>query len=180
MSQGCPIDERCQAFAIAVANEQSQHAVNERQLADGARAVLEDSRFTTATISLAVVDDTTIHELNRRYLNHDYPTDVLSFVLNDDRTHLEGEIVLSADTAAAEAAEIGWSAANEQLLYAIHGMLHLVGLDDSAAQEAHAMRIAEDEYLGRFGITQPVRPQSADRESEDPQHPDTERGQAGK
>ena len=39
--------------------------------------------FDSATISLAVVDDDTIHELNRRHLDHDWPTDVLSFVLED-------------------------------------------------------------------------------------------------
>ena len=63
-------------------------------------------------------------------MNHDWPTDVLSFVLDDDDGHLEGEVIISADTAAAAAAEVGWPAAAEQLLYVIHGMLHLVGYRD--------------------------------------------------
>ena len=44
---------------------------------------------------MAVVDDPTIHELNRRFLAHDYPTDVLSFVLEESAEALEGEIIVS-------------------------------------------------------------------------------------
>ena len=71
-------------------------------------------------------------------LNHDWPTDVLSFVLEDDDGHLEGEVIISADTAAAAAAELGWPPAAEQLLYVIHGMLHLVGYRDKTPDEAAA------------------------------------------
>ena len=48
---------------------------------------------------MAVVNDPVIHELNRRFLEHDYPTDVLSFALERDGDLLEGEVVVSADTA---------------------------------------------------------------------------------
>src|SRR6478736_5011830 len=91
------------------------------------------------------------HELNRQFLNHDYPTDVLSFALQDDGNHLEGEVIISADTAAAAAAELGCTPAAEQLLYVIHGMLHLVGYRDKAPAEAHEMRLAEAQFLGEFG-----------------------------
>ena len=149
-------------ITISLANRQSVHPVNEQQLVDAARLVLQQSRFTSATISLAVVDDLTIHDLNRRFLNHDWPTDVLSFALDERDGHLEGEVILSADTAAAEAAEIGWPAAAEQLLYVIHGTLHLVGYQDKTPEEAQAMQAAEDKYLREFGIDQPQRSQSTD------------------
>jgi probable rRNA maturation factor len=68
---------------------------------------------------------------------------------------LEGEVILSADTAATSAAEIGWSAAAEQLLYVIHGTLHLVGYGDKTPGESCAMRAAEARYLRHFGIIEP-------------------------
>src|SRR4051794_40216216 len=139
-------------YQIALLNQQSGHPVNEAQLMAAAAAVLQDSTYSSAAISLAVVDDETIHELNRRHLQHDWPTDVLSFVLEDDGNHLEGEVVLSADTAAAAASEHGHSAAEEQLLYVIHGMLHLVGYDDKANDNAQEMRAAEARYLQQFGV----------------------------
>jgi probable rRNA maturation factor len=142
-------------FELSLANQQSAHTVNENRLIDAARRVLADSRFTSASISLAVVDDSTIHQLNRQFLSHDWPTDVLSFELDASDTHLNGEVVLSADTAATAAAEQGWAPDDEQLLYVIHGMLHLVGLDDQAEAEARNMRAAERFYLGECGVVLP-------------------------
>jgi probable rRNA maturation factor len=141
----------CNAFEVLLSNGQTQHAVDEQQLIAAARAVLRESEFTSAMISLAVVDDPAIHELNRHFLNHDWPTDVLSFALQDDGIHLEGEVIISADTAATAAAELGCTAAAEQLLYVIHGMLHLVGYRDKTPSEAHEMRLAEAQFLGEFG-----------------------------
>jgi probable rRNA maturation factor len=117
--------------------------------------VLQRSPFRTAIISLAIVDDPTIHELNRRYLRHDWPTDVLSFVLVEQDRHLEGEVIISADTAAAAAIKIGWPAAAEQLLYAVHGMLHLIGYRDKDPVEAERMRAAEAAVLHEFGLDPP-------------------------
>jgi probable rRNA maturation factor len=139
-------------YQIALSNQQSHQPVNEAQLTEAATAVLQDSAFSSAAISLAIVDDDTIHQLNRRHLDHDWPTDVLSFVLEDDGDHLEGEVILSADTAATAADELGNSAAEEQLLYVIHGMLHLVGYDDKSEAAAQEMRAAEARYLQQFGV----------------------------
>jgi probable rRNA maturation factor len=146
---------RHDGFQVAVANQQSRHAVNEDQLAAAVRAVLQRSAYRTAAVSLAIVDDPTIHELNRSYLDHDWPTDVLSFVLAEDGIHLEGEVIISADTAAAVSAEIGWPAAGEQLLYVVHGMLHLVGYSDKDTAAAERMREAESELLLLFGFNSP-------------------------
>lgn len=149
---------RRQGIEVSLVNEQAAHAVDEGQLVDAVRAVVHDAAFRSAAISIAIVDDPTMHELNRQYLEHDYPTDVLSFVLSEDDNHLEGEVIISADTAAAEAAAIGWPAAAEQLLYAIHGALHLVGYRDKAPAEAREMREAEARYLRMFRFEQPQGP----------------------
>jgi probable rRNA maturation factor len=142
-------------LAVFIANRQSRHAVNEAELVAAVQSVLNNSDFSSANVSVAVVDDETIHELNRRYLDHDWPTDVLSFVLEDDGDHLEGEIVVSADTAAASAAELGWRAAAEQLLYVIHGALHLVGYRDKSPADKRKMQAAEARVLRQFGLEQP-------------------------
>jgi probable rRNA maturation factor len=152
MASGTTVhDKSPSGFQLSLANEQSAHVVDVPRLLDAARRVLAGSKFTSATISLAVVDDAAIHALNRQFLQHDYPTDVLSFVLDASGQHLNGEVVLSADTAA-EASDGEWSAADEQLLYVIHGMLHLIGMNDQSEADARKMRAAERYYLQECGV----------------------------
>ena len=61
--------------------------------------VLEQAGVRTASISVAIVDDPTIHDLNVKYLEHDYPTDVLSFLLEQKPDGIDGEVIASGDTA---------------------------------------------------------------------------------
>jgi probable rRNA maturation factor len=139
-------------FELSLANEQSVHAVDAARLLSAARRILDDSPFKSAAISVAVVDDPRIHALNRQFLQHDWPTDVLSFLLDSSDSHLDGEIILSADTAASAADEHGTTAADEQLLYVIHGMLHLLGYDDLQPADADQMRAAEQRYLKQCAV----------------------------
>ncbi|MEX2119326.1 MAG: rRNA maturation RNase YbeY [Pirellulales bacterium] len=114
--------------------------------------VLRDEQVVSGAISVALVGDEAIHELNRRFLSHDEPTDVLSFVLERTGGYLEGQIVVSTETAAAVAARLGWSPADELLLYVVHGALHLVGYDDLDPDSRARMRQRERQCLARVGL----------------------------
>jgi probable rRNA maturation factor len=122
------------------------------RLGEAVRAVLREAGFSSGVVSVAVVDDREIHRLNRAHLGHDDPTDVLSFLLEREEGALEGEIVVSAETAAASAPRYGWTAGDELLLYAIHGALHLVGYDDQTPEAQAEMRLQEAKMLSRFGL----------------------------
>jgi probable rRNA maturation factor len=115
------------------------------------RAVLEGERITDAEISLAFVDDPTIQRLNRQYLNHNEPTDVLSFPLGHGKT-LGGELVVGAEVALREAKLRGHDVAAELTLYVIHGLLHLCNYDDDSRAAAKAMRARERHYLRLLGL----------------------------
>ncbi len=71
---------------------------------------------------------------------------MLSFALEQDADHLDGEVIVSAETALAQAAEYGVEPESELLLYVIHGVLHLVGFDDKESAARDAMRAAEQRY----------------------------------
>lgn len=140
---------------IAIADEQSLLPLTHTRHRKAIRTILQDAGHRDARISLAIVDDDTIHDLNRQFLGHDYPTDAITFVLSDEADErLEGEIVVSAQMATSRATEFGWSAEDELLLYVIHGALHLVGFDDTTAAAAKRMRTQEQHYLRLMGVTE--------------------------
>lgn len=140
---------------IALTDEQSRLQIDPTRLRTAVETVLSGEGISSGEISLAVVDDEAIHELNRRWLEHDEPTDVLSFVLEEADGYREGEIIVSADTALARSGEFGWSAHDELLLYVIHGALHLVGYDDKRPTDREQMRQRERFYLDRLDIKIP-------------------------
>src|SRR5262249_31314038 len=117
------------------------------------RTVLQAEGINSADISLAFVDNATIHRLNRQFLGHDEPTDVLSFPLNQSGT-LEGELIIGAEVALAEARSRGHDVQAELTLYIVHGLLHLCGYDDHTARDAREMRQRERLHLKRLGLPQ--------------------------
>jgi probable rRNA maturation factor len=137
---------------VLIANE-TETDVDLDRLEASVRPALLGSLFEEGMISVAIVDDPTIHKLNREYLQHDYPTDVLSFALEREPPRLVGEIIVSVDTATEFAAEAGWSAADELVLYVVHGTLHLAGYEDKSPAAAAKMRAAELAVLRRLGIS---------------------------
>lgn len=137
---------------IEIADQQNQE-VDPDPLIGSVAAILTDHDIASSEISLAIVDDPMIRRLNQQYLDHDYETDVISFVLDwseQDRT-LVGQLIVSTDTALTKGKEVGASMAEELALYVIHGTLHLVGYDDKDEVSAAEMRLAEKEYLARLG-----------------------------
>lgn len=141
---------------IEVAVDHEPFPVDVGRLREAVRRILRDHGKRRGSISIAVVNDAAIHDVNRRFLAHDEPTDVISFVLEEDGPTLEGEIVLGADTAARVAGELNVAAEDELLLYAIHGTLHLVGYDDLETEPRRAMRAKERDYLRAFHVELPA------------------------
>jgi probable rRNA maturation factor len=77
---------------------------------------------------------------------------VISFALEESKSVVHGQIVVSVDTAARAADQFGWTREDELLLYAIHGALHLAGYEDSTAASRREMRRREQLYLAKFGL----------------------------
>jgi probable rRNA maturation factor len=116
------------------------------------RDLFEAEGIRHGDVSISIVHDSEMHVLNRQYLNHDYPTDVLSFVFERTADTVDGEIVVSADMALARCGEFGWGPSVELTLYLIHGALHLVGYDDKSPADRQAIRQREAHYLACLGV----------------------------
>ncbi len=140
---------------VSINNQQNVVEIDQQRVVDAIRRVLTGHGVTTAEVSVAVVDDARIHMLNRLHLSHDYPTDVLSFVYQASENTVDGELVVSAETARRAGAEHGMAADDELLLHIVHGTLHLIGCDDRTVDAREAMRAHERAVMQQLGITLP-------------------------
>jgi probable rRNA maturation factor len=136
---------------ISITNQQETVPIDFKLMRETARVVLEGEGEPEAEVNVAFVDDSTIHVLNKRYLNHDEPTDVLSFPLSEGKK-LSGQIVIGAEVALREATERGHDVQVELALYVIHGLLHLCGHDDHEDADRDRMRECERQYLALLGL----------------------------
>jgi probable rRNA maturation factor len=138
---------------VEIADLQSAHGVNRALLRKILLHTMKDADA-GGTLSLAVVDEEEMTELNRRFLGRKEPTDVLSFPMQDeDESDMFGEIVVCADVAAREAAARKTPYDTELALYALHGLLHLLGYDDGTPAQRKRMRQREREIMAEFGLS---------------------------
>jgi len=120
-------------------------ALDRALLGRRARRLLRLLERDEAELSLALVDDGAMAELNLRHRSRRGPTDVLSFSLLEGphsrhRGALLGDVVISVETAARQARRSGRRLDDELLRLLIHGVLHLLGHDHAEPTEARAMR----------------------------------------
>jgi probable rRNA maturation factor len=142
---------------IVFVDEQNLRPVTEAECERIQRILGElaaDHGFQHGEVSVAILDDASIQQYNKKYLQHDWPTDVISFLLSEEEDVLDGQLLISRETADTIAAELPWDGDVELLLYAIHGMLHLVGYDDHSPEELAFMRAQERAYLLKADVSE--------------------------
>ncbi|MFH1998095.1 MAG: rRNA maturation RNase YbeY [Planctomycetota bacterium] len=107
-------------------------------------------------LSISIVDDPTIQKINKEYLDHDYPTDVIAFNYGEVAADedISGEVIISAETALHVAREGDYDAGIELVLYLVHGLLHLQGFDDKSENDATVMWDEQNRVMKKLGFTQ--------------------------
>ncbi|GAB6138333.1 rRNA maturation RNase YbeY [Halanaerobaculum tunisiense] len=113
--------------------------------------VLKSEVQSEPEVSIAVVDNDYIQQLNKKFRQQDESTDVLSFPQEEE--DLLGDIVISLETAREQAKEYNHSSAREVGFLTVHGMLHLLGHNHKQQQEREIMRSKEEEILARLGLS---------------------------
>lgn len=114
-----------------------------------------------AEVSVSFVSDEEIKVINNDYRDKDRITDVISFALEDDELNLIhedaprtlGDIIISTERAAEQAADYGHSYRRELLFLSLHGFLHLLGYDHMESDDEVEMNRKQEEILNAFGVT---------------------------
>jgi len=137
---------------ISIVNSQKKVRLNLERIKNTALAALSFLDEKDAELSVYVVDDVEIKNLNYRYLGKDRATDVLAFSMREGQKlkggeGILGDVVISAETAVSQARRYAKDTIDEIELYLIHGILHLVGYDDGSPKAKKKMFDVQDKIL---------------------------------
>ena len=163
-------------YRLELSNRQTFVTLTPAFLRSVFRRTMASESVVSAEVSLALVDDAEIHRVNREHLQHNCPTDVISFLYSSEPPrakvtqrpnrsriclaktngpgrglHLVGEIVISGQTALREAKHRKLAPQTELTLYLIHGLLHLCGYDDRTVNDRELMQSREKAILALWG-----------------------------
>ena len=130
--------------------------IHSQELEKRAKKILSALGYTEAELSVALVDEQLMAELNEKYRGYDRPTNVLSFSMSEGEfPHLHpeilGDVVICVPVAKREAEEGGLTLEQRLTELLVHGILHLVGFDHEKSEEdAEKMRKKMEEVMNMF------------------------------
>lgn len=112
------------------------------------KAVSEEEGRRLGQISVIFCSDPYLLEINRKYLGHDYYTDIITFDYSEGDT-ISGDLFISVDTVRSNAEYYSADFKDELDRVIVHGVLHLIGYDDHTDEQTAEMRARENYYLER-------------------------------
>ncbi len=135
---------------VEIANLQKHYKIKGSKIKQVVKEVL-GAKSGSAKLSIAFVDNNEIKRLNKGYFDSDEVTDVIAFPLNKHKSSLNGEIVVSVETAVDTAGKEKIGIEGEIILYVVHGLLHLLGYRDGNRSDAEIMHEKESRILKTLG-----------------------------
>ncbi|MDZ7720612.1 MAG: rRNA maturation RNase YbeY [Balneolaceae bacterium] len=128
--------------------------VNQKTLETILQLIQKGENVTFQLVELVYVDEKEIVEINKKYLQRDYVTDIISFNYNDDaepsdssKKSIEGTLYCCAPRIEEQSYEMDSDPEQEFYRIFVHGLLHLAGYEDSSADEKETMTKLENHYL---------------------------------
>ena len=143
---------------VLVHNRQKRQRVSPEEVRRTAEKILSGLGCHDKELSILLVDDDEIRQLNRQYLSRDHPTNVLSFAMGegedkDLHPYLLGDVVISTETAQRETVQRDITLREEMARLLVHGILHLLGYEhERVPNEAAKMQAKESEILASLGV----------------------------
>ena len=146
---------------VLINNRQSRQKIPLKKIKQTVQVILDVLDCPDSEISILIVDDPQIEDLNQQYLNRRGPTNVIAFPMregefSDVSPHLLGDVVISIDTAAREAQMAATTTERRFNELLVHGILHLMGYDhETSEDEARVMENKSKEILALLSEDQP-------------------------
>lgn len=134
---------------LFVENTHAQYRISRGETVRALRSVLRREGSEYQLLNIVFINDRKSRQLNRKFLAHNYATDVLAFRFGEG-LRLEGEVYVNLDRAHVQARKYGVSFKNEVMRLVIHGLLHLLGYRDTTRQAQLIMSRKQEDYLERI------------------------------
>ena len=125
---------------ISIQNRQKRILLDLKKVRRATQTILTELGLLDAELSVLLVDDARIRDLNRRYLNRDKPTNVLAFPMREGEfstlhPNLLGDLVISVETAKRQSDRFGLNEMEMVILLMVHGILHLIGYEHEGTKK---------------------------------------------
>lgn len=138
--------------ALAGGDRVAGFAALRRLLTRAVRFTLKAEGVRAAEISVTLLDDAEIADMNTRFLQHEGPTDVISFALFEDDEDPVGDVYIGIEQASRQAMEAGAPTENELVRLTVHGVLHVLGYEHPDGAE----RVESEMWQRQEGVVADV------------------------
>ncbi len=124
--------------------------VDKKSVQSIAKLIAAELKLYLKSLEFNFISSKTMIEVNKNYLKHNYSTDIITFDYSDEKNILDGEIFISVQDAVENSKKYHVSADNELLRLITHGILHLIGFDDTTGAKRKKMKIVENDVIQKF------------------------------
>lgn len=120
-----------------------------RKIKEWLNAIAFEENNKIENLNFLIVDDKRMIHFNKTYLNHNYPTDIITFNTSENKK-ISGDIIISLERVEENAKEYKVELEEELWRVMAHGLLHLIGYNDKSKEEKEKMRKKENYYLNKI------------------------------
>ena len=120
-----------------------------RKIKEWLNAIAFEENNKIENLNFLIVDDKRMIHFNKTYLNHNYPTDIITFNTSENKK-ISGDIIISLERVEENAKEYKVELEEELWRVMVHGLLHLLGYNDKSKEEKEKMRKKENYYLDKI------------------------------
>jgi probable rRNA maturation factor len=133
-------------------NNSSGTKIDKKLIHKIVKKLSEDLNFKISGIQINFINSKEITEINRKYLKHNYSTDIITFNYSDTKSEIDGEIYISVEDAASNSIKFEVTFVEEILRLVIHGFLHLVGYNDNNSTNKVIMKRLENKLFNQYKV----------------------------
>ncbi len=127
--------------------------VNKRIIHSLISAIKQDYDFAIKSLSISFIKSDELLEINRKFLGHNYETDVITFNYSNQKKIIDGEILISFEEAKLNSKKYNVAFGRELNRLVIHGLLHLLDFDDKNIESKKIMKKEENKLVNRYNFT---------------------------